>query len=170
MERTVGVNPYFALLGQGKDHAHMEIQAVAVPSRRPGQVHRFLGRNLEAVHEVAEAQVHGRTRNVRTPQHVLAAHRKQKSLEVVALAHGHRKTELVERKSTATAMVNQIQAAALPRFHLGKNRTYTIAIAKIFLNFRLYEGIVQKAFFPVSMGMHIAKHRLRHALKKFAQS
>ena len=170
VQRAVGIDPDFALLGKRQDHADVEIQAVAETHGRQGQVHRFFRRNFKAVHKVAEAEINRRSRYIGTPKDIFTAHRKQEGLQIVVLAHGDHQAQLVKREAAARTMVNQIQTAALPRLHLGKNRTDTVAVTKIFLYFLLDEGIIQQPLLSISMGMHVAKHGLGHTLKKFAQS
>ena len=166
VERPVRIDAEFTALCQREYEAHMPVQQAAVFRKRLGGIDSLLRLDFEGTREVGKSAIHGRTRNLGTPQQELATHLEQEGAEFLVLANGHSKAQFIERESTRTAMVQKVHAAALPRFHLFETGDGTGLVREKGHHFGLDQGVVQEALLAVGLCMYIAKQRLRHTVKK----
>ena len=120
VQRPVRVDAHFAALGKRKHETHVPVQKATVFHERLGRIHGFLRFDFETAGEIRKTAVDRSPRHLRTPQQVFAAHIEQERAEFLVLAYGYGKAQFVVRETARTAMVHEVHAAALPRFHLFK--------------------------------------------------
>ena len=142
MQRPVGVDAELLFLRIGKHHANMPVQKVLVRNQGRRRIDFAFRLNRKAADKIAEAGINRGPAHERTVEDKFAAHRKEERLELAVLAHRNRQSKFVKRKSSGTAVINQVQATALPHVHLGEQARNTLLVGIKGQGFGLDESIV----------------------------
>ena len=142
MKRSVRVDAELLLFGVCEHDANMPIQEVLERNQRRYRVDFAFGLYVKAADKIAKAHVNRRAPHKGTVNQVLAAHRKEERLEFAVLAHRNRQSKFIKRKASGAAIINQVQAATLPQFHLGNESRNAFLVGIVRERFGLDESIV----------------------------
>ena len=120
----------------------MPVQKILVRNQRRHRINFALWLNFKAAGKIAKARVNRGPAHKRAVKDERTAHREEKRLELAVLAHGDRQSKFVKGKSPGPAVINQVEATALPRLHLGEQARNTLLVGIIGQCFGLDESIV----------------------------
>ena len=142
MERPVRVDAELFFLGVRKHDANMPIQKILERNQRRNRIYFAFRLDVKATDKIRKTGVDGSPANERAAKDVFTAHRKEERLEFAIFTYRDREAKFVKRKSPGPAIVNQVQAAALPHFHLGKQSRHTFLVGIKRQCFGLDESVV----------------------------
>ena len=166
VERSVRVDAELLLFRVREHDTNMPVQKVLVRNQRGYRVDFAFGLDVKATDKIAKAHVNRGATHKRAVKHVFTAHREEERLEFAVLAHRNRQSKFIKCKASGAAIINQVQAAALPQFHLGKESRNAFLVGIVRERFGLDESIIQKALFAERLDMGVTKQGLGHSIKK----